>query len=171
MIPRKPYLCNNKRCVVMSKAFLYWLMWCLSKHFSLNMMTFHETTLANLPVPTKAFCWALLTGAMMAGSGNVGRVLQAEPLMMRMDRLWLDKGGPSLVVHWGGEFFPPHLLVRGPYVNILAFLTQIGTPKCPQSSQCQRRKGHLGLALSITTWPPLPPAACPFLWGPFSQWS
>lgn len=26
MIPRKQYLCKNKRCVAMSKAFLYWLM-------------------------------------------------------------------------------------------------------------------------------------------------
>lgn len=30
MVPRKLYLCDNKRCVAMSKAFLYWLMWCLS---------------------------------------------------------------------------------------------------------------------------------------------
>lgn len=36
MIPRKQYLCKNKRCVAMSKAFLCWLMWCLSKHFSLQ---------------------------------------------------------------------------------------------------------------------------------------
>lgn len=51
------------------RHFFAGLMWCLSKHFSLQRDDY-ETTLANLPVLTKAFCWALLAEATIGRGGT-----------------------------------------------------------------------------------------------------
>lgn len=98
-IPRKQTLCNNKMYVALSKAFLYWLTWCLSKLFHATRWLWENTN--ESPSTHKGI---LLSPA---GWGNnprkweCGRVPQATPPDVRVDRPWLDQDTPFLLVSRG----------------------------------------------------------------------